>query len=48
MEILDGKHSAAVVQENIFHSIEVYYNRKRRHSAIDYKRPVEILCEKVA
>jgi transposase InsO family protein len=48
VEVLDGKHSAFAVQEIIFYYIEAYYNRKRRHSAIDYKVPVEVLCKKVA
>jgi transposase InsO family protein len=48
VEVLNGKYSALTVQENIFYYIEVYYNRKRRHSAIDYKVPVAVLCKKVA
>ena len=47
VEILDGKHSSAEIQTELFHYIEVYYNRKRRHSAIDYKAPVEVLYKKV-
>jgi transposase InsO family protein len=48
VEVLDGNHSALTVQECVFYYIEVYYNRKRRHSAIDYKVPVEVLSKKVA
>ncbi len=48
VEIMDGKHSADEIRSELFHYIEVYYNRKRRHSAIDYKKPVEVLCNKVA
>ncbi len=28
-------------KQNIFHYLEVYYNRKRRHSSIDYQTPFE-------
>jgi transposase InsO family protein len=48
LEILDGKHSAREVRSALFQYIEVYYNRKRRHSAIDYQVPVEALYPKVA
>jgi transposase InsO family protein len=48
LEILDGKHSAQEVRSALFQYIEVYYNRKRRHSAIDYQVPVEALYPKVA
>ncbi len=26
-------------KQSIFHYLEVYYNRKRRHSSIDYQTP---------
>ncbi len=48
VEILDGKHSADEVRSELFRYIEVYYNRKRRHSAIDYRAPVAVRYEKVA
>lgn len=48
VEILDGKHSSAEIQTELFHYIEVYYNRKRRHSAIDYKVPVAASYKKAA
>jgi transposase InsO family protein len=48
VEVLDGKYSALTVQECIFYYIEAYYNRKRRHSAIDYKVPIEVSSKKVA
>lgn len=33
--------SRAQARRNVFEFIEVFYNRQRRHSAIDYKTPVE-------
>ena len=48
LDVLDGKHTAAEIRPALFQYIEVYYNRKRRHSALDYKVPVEASCAKVA
>jgi transposase InsO family protein len=48
LETLDGKQTAAVVRNSVFHYIEAYYNRKRRHSALDYVAPVHVALEKVA
>lgn len=31
-------------KQSIFNYIEVYYNRKRRHSSIDYNTPYEVEC----
>ena len=28
-------------KQNVFQYLEVYYNRKRRHSSIDYQTPYE-------
>jgi putative transposase len=41
VDFLDGKHSRAAVRGGVFEYIEVYYNRKRRHSTIGYLTPEE-------
>jgi transposase InsO family protein len=48
LETLDGKQTAAVVRNSVFHYIEAYYNRKRRHSALDYLAPASVTLKKVA
>ncbi len=48
VDILDGKYSADEIRNELFYYIEAYYNRKRRHSAIDYKAPVAVLYNKAA
>jgi len=48
LETLDGKQTAVAVRASVFHYIEVYYNRKRRHSALDYGTPMNVVLEKVA
>ena len=49
---LNGKYGQKEVRSSVFEYIEVYYNRKRIHSAIGYSTPEEfmykILREKVA
>jgi len=42
-ELLDRRHwrSRSELQTAIFHYIEVFYNRTRRHSALQYLSPVE-------
>jgi transposase InsO family protein len=48
LETLDGKHSALEVRDSVFEYIEVYYNRKRLHSSLDYSAPAEAVCKKMA
>ena len=36
---LDGKHTTKEVRTDLFEYIEVYYNRRRRHSALGYVAP---------
>jgi transposase InsO family protein len=48
LETLDGKQTATTVRASVFQYIEVYYNRQRRHSALDYAAPVNVALEKVA
>ena len=48
LETLDGKYGAEEVRGSVFEYIEIYYNRKRLHSSLDYTVPVEVLNTKVA
>ena len=48
LETLDGRHSAVEVRQEVFYFIEVYYNRVRSHSALDYVAPNEYTLIKVA
>jgi hypothetical protein len=41
LDLLDGKHSRDSVRRGVFEYIEVYYNRKRRHSTLGYLTPEE-------
>ena len=34
-------HSRAAARQALFEYIEVFYNRKRRHSALGYRSPME-------
>ena len=40
--ILDGKHTKKEVKTGVFEYIEMYYNRRRRHSAIGYATPLAL------
>ena len=42
LDILDGKHSKQEVKLEVFEYIEIYYNRRRRHSAIGYAIPIAL------
>jgi transposase InsO family protein len=44
LETLNGKESRSVVESSVFEYVESYYNRFRRHSAIDNVAPVEVQC----
>jgi transposase InsO family protein len=48
LETLDGRQSATVVRTSVFQYLEAYYNRKRRHSALDYATPMNVALKKVA
>ena len=48
LETLNGKYETDVVRDSVFEYIEVYYNRKRLHSSLDYSIPIELLHSKVA
>jgi transposase InsO family protein len=42
LDILDGKHSKKEVRLEVFEYIEMYYNRRRRHSAFGYATPLAL------
>jgi transposase InsO family protein len=42
LDILDGKHTKKEVKTGVFEYIEIYYNRRRRHSAIGYAIPTAL------
>lgn len=45
---LKGKHTTKQVQMAVFEYIEIYYNRRRRHSAIGYAIPIALTNNNVA
>jgi transposase InsO family protein len=48
LEGLDGKQTVATVRALVFEYIAVYYNRKRRHSALAYLPPIRVSSRSVA
>jgi transposase InsO family protein len=42
LDILKGKHTLQEVKKGVFEYIEMYYNRRRRHSAIGYAIPMAL------
>jgi transposase InsO family protein len=48
LETLDGKHSIAEVRQTVFVYLELYYNRLRLHSALDYVAPAMVNSGRVA
>jgi transposase InsO family protein len=42
LDILEGNHNFREVQTGVFEYIEIYYNRRRRHSALGYAIPVAL------
>jgi len=42
LDVLDGRHSKQEVSSAIFEYIEIYYNRRRRHSALGYAIPMAL------
>jgi transposase InsO family protein len=42
LDILNGKHTEREVKLEVFEYIEMYYNRRRRHSAIGYAIPIAL------
>ena len=48
LDILNGYHSSKEVQAGLFEYIEIYYNRRRRHSALGYATPLAFTTNKAA
>jgi transposase InsO family protein len=48
LDTLDGKQSLSVVRVSVFEYIEIYYNRIRRHSALDYLAPNAVELKQAA
>jgi len=48
LETVNGQYTEEEVRNSVFEYIEVYYNRKRLHSALDYRIPVELTRNNVA
>jgi transposase InsO family protein len=46
LETLGGKRSVLEVRDSVYEYLEVYYNRKRLHSTLDYSIPAEASCKK--
>jgi len=42
LDILNGKHTKQEVKLEVFEYIEMYYNRRRRHSALGYAIPIAL------
>jgi transposase InsO family protein len=42
LDIFDGNHIKKEVETEIFEYIEIYYNRRRRHSALGYATPLAL------
>ena len=42
LDILEGKNNSKEVQVGVFEYIEIYYNRRRRHSALGYATPLAL------
>jgi len=42
LDILSGKESKQEVRTGVFEYIEIYYNRRRRHSALGYATPLAL------
>jgi transposase InsO family protein len=46
--VLEGKHSKAQVKTAVFEYIEIYYNKKRGHSAPGYATPLALTTTRAA
>lgn len=49
-ELIEGVvyHTREEAKQAIFEYVEVYYNRKRRHSSLGYLTPLEAECQATA
>jgi len=48
LEILGTRHSSREVKATVFEYIEIYYNRKRRHSVLGYAIPIALIPNNAA
>jgi transposase InsO family protein len=48
LDVLEGRHTKGQVRTAVFEYIEIYYNKKRRHSALGYATPVALITSKAA
>ena len=48
LEILNWKHTKQEVKTGVFEYIEMYYNRRRRHSALGYATPLALTSNNAA
>jgi transposase InsO family protein len=48
VDVLEGKHNKGHVKTAVFEYIEIYYNQKRRHSALGYATPVALTTNQAA
>jgi transposase InsO family protein len=48
LEVLGGRHTKGEVKTAVFEYLEIYYNKKRRHSALGYATPVALTTNKAA
>jgi transposase InsO family protein len=46
LTVLEGKHTKGEVKTTVFEYIEIYYNKKRRHSALGYAAPAALTTNK--
>jgi transposase InsO family protein len=48
LDVLEGRHTRKQVRTEVFQYIEIYYNKKRRHSALGYAIPIALTNLKAA
>ena len=48
VDVLEGRHNKTQVKAAVFEYIEIYYNKKRRHSALGYATPLALTTNKTA
>jgi len=48
LDILNWKHTKQEVKSGVFEYIEMYYNRRRRHSALGYATPIALTFNNAA
>ena len=48
LDVLGGRHDPSQVKTAVFEYNEVYYNRRRRHSALGYATPVALTTNRAA